>query len=202
MLSGQLYIANDPELSSEYYRSLELCRKINSLSYKKRNKRDKLFKSLLGETKGTFTINSPFYCDYGSNITIGKNFYANYGCTILDVAKVVIGDNVFFGPHVSLFTAGHPLDKEIRREGLEFGKPITIEDDVWIGGNVVINPGVTIGAGSVIGSGSVVTKDIKENSLALGNPARVIREISKEDQRLWLEQREKYYSSLAEETHS
>jgi maltose O-acetyltransferase len=138
---------------------------------------------LFGCVKGNFFIEPPFHCDYGCNIEIGENFYANYNLVILDCAKVTIGDNVLIGPNVGIYTAGHPLHFELRKEELEFASPITIEDNVWIGGNVVLNPGVTIGRNSVIGSGSVVTKDTLANVVAAGNPCRVIREITDADKR-------------------
>jgi maltose O-acetyltransferase len=131
----------------------------------------------LGKVSSNFWIEPPFYCDYGYNITIGENFYANYNCTILDCAQVKIGDNVMCGPNVSLFTAGHPLDFQIRNQGWEYAYPIIIGNNVWLGGGVIVNPGITIGDNAVIGSGSVVTKDIPANSLAVGNPCKVIRKL-------------------------
>ncbi len=142
----------------------------------------KIVKELLGESNGAF-INPPFYCDYGFNIEIGKNFFANYNCTIIDVAKVRIGDNCLFGPNVSLFTAGHPIHPDTRNSGYEYGREIVVGDNVWIGGNTVVCPGVKIGSNVVIGAGSVVTKDIPDWSVAAGNPCRVKRQITKEDRR-------------------
>lgn len=138
-------------------------------------------------------LTPPFYCDHGSKISFGKHFYANTGLTILDEASVTFGDNCFLGPHVSLYTAGHPIDAEVRNLELEFAKPITIGNDVWIGGNTVINPGVTIGDNVVIGSGSVVTKDIPCEVIAAGVPCRVIREITEADKEYWKEQEAQYY---------
>lgn len=123
----------------------------------------------------------PFRCDYGYNISFGKNFYSNYNCTMLDCAKITISDNVMFAPNVSLFTATHPIDAEKRNSGIEFAMPITIGNNVWIGGNSVVMPNVTIGNNVVIGAGSVVTKDIPDNCIAVGNPCRVLREISEQD---------------------
>lgn len=123
----------------------------------------------------------PFHCEYGTHITLGENFYANTGCIMLDVAKITIGKNVMFGPSVSIYTAGHPIHPDSRNSGYEYGIPITIGDNVWIGGNCVILPGVTIGDNAVIGAGSVVIKDIPANVCAAGNPCRVIREITEED---------------------
>ena len=131
----------------------------------------------------------PFYCDYGSHIEVGENFFANYNCTILDVAPVKIGDNVLFGPNVSLYTAGHPLHPVSRNSAYEYGISITIGDNVWLGGNVVVTPGVHIGNNVVIGAGSVVTKDIPDNMVAAGNPCRVIREITEEDKKYYYKNR-------------
>ena len=145
------------------------------------NKRNEIIKKLFGKTDGLFWIEPPFRCDYGYNIFIGENFYANYNCTILDCAKVTIGSNVMLAPNVSLFTAGHPVHWELRNTGLEFALPITIGDNVWIGGGTIINPGIIVGDNVVIGAGSIVTKDIAPNSIAAGNPCKVLREITDED---------------------
>ena len=148
-----------------------------------------LLKMLLGKTGERLHINAPFHCDYGWNIEVGENFYANYNLTILDVGKVTIGDNVLLAPNVSLYTAGHPIHPDSRNSGYEYGIPITIGDNVWIGGNVVVLPGVTIGSNSVIGAGSVVSRDVPEWVVAAGNPCRVIRAITEED-------RAYYYKTL------
>lgn len=134
-------------------------------------------------------INPPFYCDYGSHISVGKNFFANYNCTIIDVAKVVIGDNCQFAPNVSIYTAGHPLHPAVRNTLYEYGIGVTVGDNVWIGGNTVILPGVHIGSNVVIGAGSVVTKDIPDWSLAVGNPCHVIRAITEEDREIYYKDR-------------
>ena len=133
-------------------------------------------KKLLGKTKDKFTILSPFWCDYGYNIEIGENFFVNHNCVILDCAKVTFGDNVFVGPDCGFYTAGHPLDYEIRNQGFEYAYPIKVGDNVWIGAGVRVMPGVTIGDNVVIGGGSVVTKDIPSNKIAYGNPCKVIRD--------------------------
>lgn len=148
-----------------------------------------LLKMLLGKTGERLHINAPFHCDYGWNIEVGENFYANYNLTILDVGKVTIGDNVLLAPNVSLYTAGHPIHPDSRNSGYEYGIPITIGNNVWIGGNVVVLPGVTIGSNSVIGAGSVVSRDVPEWVVAAGNPCRVIRTITEED-------RAYYYKTL------
>lgn len=148
-----------------------------------------IVKELLGKSEDAF-INPPFYCDYGTHIEVGKRFFANYNCTILDVGKVKIGDNCLLAPNVSIYTAGHPVHPDARNSGYEYGIGVTIGDNVWIGGNVVITPGVNIGNNVVIGAGSVVTKDIPDGVIAAGNPCRVIREITEEDARKYYRDRE------------
>ena len=130
---------------------------------------------------GKIYLEPPFYCEYGNQITVGKDFYANTGCVMLDVGRIVIGDHVMFGPNVSIYTAGHPLHADSRNSGWEYGIGVTIGNSVWIGGQTVLMPGVTIGDRTVIGAGSVVTKDIPSDVVAAGNPCRVIREITEED---------------------
>lgn len=149
----------------------------------------KLVKELLGKSDGAF-INPPFYCDYGFNIETGKNFFANYNCTILDVAKVTIGDNCQLAPNVAIYTAGHPVHPQTRNTAYEYGISVTIGDNVWIGGNTVICPGVHIGSNTVIGAGSVVTRDIPDWCIAAGNPCRVIRKITADDKKLYYKDRE------------
>lgn len=176
MLSGALYDANyDPELISERKNCKIVLHEINALSPISDEKRYELFRKILGQVKGEFVIESPFHCDYGYNIELGENFYMNVNCVILDEAKVTFGNNVFIAPNCAFYTAGHPFDVEHRNKGLEYAKPITVGNNVWIGGNVVVVPGVTIGDNCVIGAGSVVTKDIPANSIAVGNPCKVIR---------------------------
>ncbi len=152
-------------------------------------KSDKLIRNILGKAGKNIFIRPPFNCDYGKNIEVGDNFYANFNTVILDVAKVKIGNNVMFAPNVSVYTAGHPIHPDSRNSGYEYGIPVTIGDNVWVGGNTVINPGVTIGNNCVIGSGSVVTKDIPDDSIAVGNPARVIRKITEEDRKYYFKDR-------------
>ncbi len=137
-------------------------------------------------------LTPPVYFDHGDRIRFGKHFYANTGLTILDENYVTFGDNVFIAPHVSIYTAGHPIDAVIRNTEVEYAKPVTIGSDVWIGGNVVINPGVTIGNNVVIGSGSVVTKDIPDDVIAAGNPCKMIRKITEEDRIKWEKEYEAY----------
>ena len=154
--------------------------KLNFMERSDFNGISEVVKELFGKSDGA-CVNPPFYCDYGSHIEVGKNFFVNYNCTILDVAKVTIGDNCFMAPNVAIYTAGHPIYPDVRSAMWEYGKQVTIGDNVWIGGNTVILPGVTIGNNVVIGAGSVVSKDIPDNMIAVGNPCRVIREITDED---------------------
>ena len=153
-------------------------------------KKDELIRSILGKCGKDVWIESPFYCDYGYNIEVGDNFYTNYNCVILDVGKVIIGDNVMLAPNVALYTAGHPIHPDSRNSGYEYGIGITIGNNVWLGGNSVVNPGVTIGDNAVIGAGSVVTKDIPANVIAVGNLCRVIREITEDDRKYYYKNRE------------
>ncbi|HIR91908.1 MAG TPA: sugar O-acetyltransferase [Candidatus Egerieimonas intestinavium] len=146
-------------------------------------------REILGSAGKNVSILPPFYCDYGHHIQVGDNFFANYGCTILDVSPVKIGNNVMFAPRVSIYAAGHPLHPAARNTGYEYGAPVTIGDNVWLGGNVIVAPGVTIGENTVVGAGSVVTKDIPANVIAAGNPCRVIREITEEDRRYYFKDR-------------
>ena len=202
MLSGMLYTSFDKELQEDARRSRQLTRLFNNTTEEQIPYRIQLLKKLFGSTGEHIYIEPPFRCDYGSNTFIGEGFYANFDCIILDVAKVTIGKNCLFAPRVCIFTAGHPIDKDIRNIPLEYGYPVTIGDNVWIGGNTVVNPGVTIGEGSVIGSGSVVTKDIPANVVAAGNPCRVIRPITDEDRKFWEEkkrQREMILSGISPE---
>lgn len=177
MLAGELYYAADPDLLKELSRGRALVHRYNSLDPSDENARKALLKELLGKTGEVFTFVQPFYCDYGSNIEIGENFFANYCFTVLDEAKVRIGNNVFIAPNVSIYTAGHPIEPEIRNTLVEYAKPVTIGDNVWICGNVTIIPGVTIGNNVTIGAGSVVVKDIPSDCVAAGNPCRIIRHI-------------------------
>lgn len=178
MLLGEIYDANyDEELMNERIKAKDLCYEYNHLKPSQTNERTEIMKKILGKTKDNFLIEQSFECDYGYNIEIGENFYSNHNLVILDANKVVFGDNVFIGPNCGFYTAGHPLDAETRNKGLEYAKPIRVGNDVWFGGNVVVLPGVKIGNNVVIGAGSVVTKDIPENSIAVGNPCKVIKNI-------------------------
>lgn len=195
MLSEQLYVASDSQLLREHKNARRLTRLINLAEENQDDYCQQLFRELFGSVGEKFFIEPPFYADYGCNTYIGENFFANYGCTILDVAKVTIGNNVLLGPRVYIFTAGHPIDADVRNAKLEYGKAITIGSNVWIGGNTVINPGVTVGSNVVIGSGSVVTRDIPDGVVAAGNPCRVLRPITEEDKAYWQSQANEYYQS-------
>lgn len=185
MIEGKLYKAFGEELAGERQYAKELVFDFNGLHPRKIEERNKIIKKLLGKIGNDFYIEPPFRCDYGYNIFVGDNFYSNYNCIILDCAKVTIGDNVLFAPNVSLFTAGHPIDHELRNTGLEYAFPITIGNNVWIGGGVIVTPGITIGNNVVIGAGSVVTKDIPDNVVAVGNPCKVLRKITDNDKKYY-----------------
>ena len=173
MLAGEIYNAENEELIIERQKAKELCYEYNIIKPSKIKKRKQIIEKLIGNIKGNFWIEQPFYCDYGYNIEIGENFYANHNLLILDCNKVIIGDNVFIAPNCSFYTAGHPIDAKTRNKGLEYAKPIKIGNNVWIGGNTVILPGVEIGDNTVIGAGSIVTKNIPRNCVAFGNPCKV-----------------------------
>lgn len=183
MLAGELYVSTGEELVNDRINAKKLCRAYNSLEPDKYEERKNVLLTLLGKTKGNFLIEPNFWCDYGYNIEIGENFYSNHNLVILDPAKVTFGDNVFIAPNCGFYTAGHPIDAQKRNDSLEYAYPITVGNNVWIGGNVVVLPGVTIGDNAVIGAGSVVTKDIPSNVVAVGNPCRVLREITDEEPR-------------------
>lgn len=177
MLTGKLYNASDETLSEERHKARLLFKKINLLDEDDKEQRNKLFHKLFGKVGKSLWVEPPFYCDYGYNIIVGNNVFFNFNCCILDVMKVTIGDNVLFGPNVQIYTATHPLNAKERATMLEFAKPITIGNDVWVGGGAIICPGVTIGNGAVIGAGSVVTKNIPDNVFVAGNPAKEIKKI-------------------------
>ncbi len=196
MLQGKLYIANDKELKELNQYKNECLRQFNDESNIDSQGKQEILKRLFKHIGKNSFINYPFRCDYGCHISVGDNFYANYDCIFLDVNQITIGNNVFLAPRVCIYTAGHPIDKDIRNEQLEYGYPVTIGNDVWIGGNVVINPGVKIGSNVVIGSGSVVTHDIPDNVVVAGVPCKVIRPITDKDKEYWEKQKQEYIDSL------
>ena len=183
MLAGLPYKAWLDGLSEERMACRRKLHAFNLLPPDEEEQAQRLLLELLGKTGRDPWINAPFHCDYGWNIEVGDNFFANYNLTILDVGKVTIGSNVQFAPNVSIYTAGHPLHPDSRNSGYEYGLPVTIGDNVWIGGNVVLLPGVTVGSNSVIGAGSVVSRDIPEWVVAVGSPCRVVRRITEEDRK-------------------
>ncbi|WP_294373606.1 sugar O-acetyltransferase [uncultured Clostridium sp.] len=190
MLAGLPYKAWLDGLKEERIENKLKIYEYNNTRPDEKEKMDEQIKNILGKTGEEVFIEQPFHCDYGKNIEVGNNFYANYNCVILDVGKVVIGENVMFAPNVSIYTAGHPIHPKSRNSGYEYGIEVTIGDNVWVGGSVVINPGVKIGNNVVIGSGSVVTKDIPDNVIAAGNPCRIIREITEDDRKYYFKDRE------------
>ncbi len=177
MIAGEFYKAMDAELSADRLKARDAIHAYNATEPKQFKERAALLKQLLGATHKTAFIEPPFRCDYGYNIRVGKAFYANFDCVMLDVCPIEIGDHVKLGPGVHLYTAAHPIDSAERKAFVEFGKPIRIADNAWIGGGTIVCPGVTIGENAVIGAGSVVTKDIPANVVAVGNPCRVVREL-------------------------
>lgn len=178
MLAGELYNPfEDGELTKERAHCRELCFAFNTTPPNDSEKTTQLLREICASCGEGSVIRASFWCDYGYNVTLGKNFYANHNCVMLDEAPIVFGDNVFVGPNCGFYTAEHPLDVAKRRSGLEYAKPISIGNDVWFGGGVQVLAGVTIGNNVVIGAGSVVTKDIPANSVAVGNPACVIKKL-------------------------
>lgn len=190
MLQGLPYKAWLDGLEEEREACKQKIYQLNTLPPAERDRIPELLKALFGKTGEEVWLEPPFHCDYGWNIEVGDHFFANYNLTILDVGKVTIGDSVQIAPNVSLFTAGHPVHPDSRNSGYEYGLPITIGNNVWIGGNVVILPGVTIGDNAVIGAGSVVTKDIPANVIAAGNPCKVLRQITEQDRKFYYKDRE------------
>lgn len=186
---AQMLYITDESILEEQKRARKLTQKLNTMDSSDFEGISAVVKELLQTEQNPF-INPPFYCDYGNHIQVGKNFFANYNCTILDVAKVTIGDNCQLAPNVAIYTAGHPVHPDSRNSGYEYGIEITIGNNVWVGGNTVILPGVHIGDCCVIGAGSVVTKDIPAWSIAAGNPCRVIRKITEEDRKFYFRDRE------------
>lgn len=181
LLAGLLYLDTDAQLTQERCTAKSLCHRFNQLAPAAEAEKLALLRELLGRTDGAFEIVAPFWCDYGYNITIGKNFYANHNTVILDCAAVTFGDNVLVGPNCGFYTAAHPIDAERRNQRLEYAKAITVGSNVWIGGGVQVMPGVHIGSNVVIGGGSVVVRDIPDNCVAVGNPCRVLRAITEAD---------------------
>lgn len=181
MLAGEWYVGDDPELEAERLRAAELTAAFNASPVLDLDARREVLASLLGSLGEDAVIRPPFYCDYGYLITVGARTFANFGLVVLDCAPVRIGADVQLGPHVQLLTATHPLEVRPRRDKWESAEPITIGDNVWLGGGVIVCPGVTIGENTVVGAGSVVTGDLPAGVLAVGSPARVVRPLGPGD---------------------
>ena len=177
MLLGKCYDATDQELVKQRLNAKDLCFELNQIKPSNLEKRNSIINKLLGYQPDNLELLSPFTCDYGNNIVLGKNVFINSNCYFMDGAKITVGDNVFIGPSCGFYTANHPLDYQTRNQGIEQALPILIGNNVWLGGNVIVLPGVEIGDGCVIGAGSVVTKDIEANSIATGVPCKVIKKI-------------------------
>lgn len=177
MLLGKWYDATDQELVKQRLNAKDLCFELNQIKPSNLEKRNSIINKLLGYQPDNLELLSPFTCDYGNNIVLGKNVFINSNCYFMDGAKITVGDNVFIGPSCGFYTANHPLDYQTRNQGIEQALPILIGNNVWLGGNVIVLPGVEIGDGCVIGAGSVVTKDIEANSVATGIPCNVIKKI-------------------------
>ncbi len=190
MIAGLPYIGGRDGLDKLLLKARYLQNEFNNSDPGDLENRKRILGELLGSMGENTYIEPPFRCDYGFNISVGKNFYSNFNLVILDPAPVTIGDNCFIASNVAIYTAGHPLHHEQRNKALEYGIEVKIGNNVWIGGNTVINPGVTIGDNTVIGSGSVVTKDIPSGVIAVGNPCRVLRKITDEDKKYYFKDRE------------
>ncbi len=197
---AQLPYISDDAVMEEQKECRKILQKLNFADRSDFKALAEIVKELLGKSENAF-INPPFYCDYGKHIEVGKNFFANYNCTIIDVAKVKIGDNCQFAPNVSIYTAGHPVHPVARNSMYEYGIEVTVGDNVWIGGNTVIMPGVHIGSNTVIGAGSVVTKNIPDWVVAAGNPCKVIREITEQDFEYYYKDRKFDRESMEEILH-
>lgn len=187
--NSQLPYVTDGEVFKELVECRKIIQEFNTTDRTDFDTLGKITKEMLGKSGENTFINPPFFCDYGKHIEVGDNFFANYNCSIIDVAKVKIGNNVMLAPNVAIYTAGHPIHPVARNSMYEYGIEVTIGDNVWIGGNAVILPGVTIGDNVVIGAGSVVTKDIPANVVAAGNPCRVVKEITDEDKKYYYKDR-------------
>ena len=177
MLGGELYDPMDPELSAARARARDLCQALNATHEAEQDERRRILGELLGAGGDSAWMQPPFFCDYGTNIELGERVFFNFNCVVLDVCPVRIGSFTLFGPAVQIYTPMHPLNAEQRRKE-EFGKPIEIGSDVWVGGGAIILPGVRIGSRAVIGAGSVVTRDVPAGVFAAGNPCRIVREIT------------------------
>ena len=194
MLSGKMFTSvGDEELSQLSHKNRSHMQEFNRSKREEYYLRDKIMREVFGSVGDNSMVEQPILIDYGAHIHIGDNFYANYDCIFMDAAEIRIGNDVLIGPRVSLLTTSHPVGAKARRSGLEYALPITIEDDVWIGGNTTVLPGVRIGKASIIGAGSVVTGDIPSGVMAAGNPCRVLRRLTEDDNIYWDEKVQEYY---------
>jgi maltose O-acetyltransferase len=175
MLAGDLYVADDPEIAADQLRAMKLLDEFNSSPAAASEDRRRILRELLGYLGEGTEVRPPLYCDYGSHLRIGARTFVNFGLVALDVAPITIGDDVQVGPNVQLLTPTHPVEPEPRRAKLEAARPITIGDNVWLGGGVIVLPGITIGDDTVVGAGAVVTTDLPQSVVAVGNPARIVR---------------------------
>lgn len=192
MLNGQLYLSEDKEIQKMKQKGRNLNYLLNQTLPDEKEKRNELVHQLFGKIGKGFALKTPFYCSRGCHIFVGDYCFINFDCIFLDLNTITIGNHVFIGPRVSIYTAAHPIDPVVRRSQLEYALPVIIGDDVWIGGNVVINPGVSIGNNVIIGSGSIVTKDIPDNVIVAGNPAQILRRITQDDYEYWRKQQVEY----------
>ncbi|MFW8053796.1 sugar O-acetyltransferase [Vagococcus fluvialis] len=186
MIAGDLYSSIDnQELKDGMLKARIILHEFNYSHPTEEEKRQRLIRELFGKTSELFLVEQPFKCDHGFNISVGEGFFANFDCIMLDGAPITIGDRVCLGPRVGLYTADHPLDKDVRSSCVEFSSPITIGDDVWLGAGVIVMPGVSIGSNVIVGAGSIVTKDIPDNVIAVGNPCKVLRMLTHKDKEYW-----------------
>ncbi len=181
MRAGELAWNSDAEVGAAKSRARAICGRYNLTTEDQPEERLRILKELFGSCEDDIFIKPPLYCDYGFNLHVGKNFFANFACVFLDAAPITVGDNCLIGPECGLYTVNHPMDAKTRVANYVYGRPITIGDNVWIGGHSVILSGVTIGDNAVIGAGSVVTKDVPANAVAAGNPARILRYLDNEE---------------------
>lgn len=195
MLLGELYLASGITQPNRSVHGKKLAQQINQLPIDDKKNIVKLEKQLLGGHGEHLYMNPPIHVDYGKHIYVGENFYCNMECIFLDVNTITFGDDVLIGPRVGFYTAGHPIDPEVRKTGLEFGLPITVGNNVWIGGNAIILPGITIGDNAIIGAGSVVTKSVEANTMVAGNPAKVIRSVTEADTIKWQALKAQYFAT-------
>ena len=189
--SGQLYFPEDPEIIKEQRVYQDLLMYYNTIPHTKQEERDRVLKQLFAEIGENCYIETPFHANWGGHhVHFGHTIYANSGLTLVDDTHIYVGDNTMFGPNVTIATAGHPIDPELRRQGLQYNLPVHIGKNCWLGAGVTVMPGVTIGDNTVIGAGSIVTRDIPANVVAVGNPCRVVREVGERDKRYYYRDRE------------